>query len=34
MFNGEELGEILNEHWDETASDEVNEQLIESLELQ
>ena len=34
MFNGEEFGEILNEHWDETASDEVNEQLIKSLELQ
>lgn len=34
MFNGEEFGEILNEHWDEVASEEVNEQLIESLELQ
>lgn len=33
MFNGEEFTEILNEHWDEEASDEINEQLIEALEL-
>lgn len=34
MFGGDEFGEILNDHWDEVASEEVNEQLIEALELE
>lgn len=34
MFGGDEFGKILNDNWDETANDEVNEQLLEALELE
>lgn len=34
MFYEGEFAEILSEHWDEVASEEVNEQLIEALELE
>lgn len=33
MFGGD-FGEILIEHWDDCADDEINEQLIETLELE
>ena len=34
MFRNEEFAEILNKYWNEYASDEVNEQLIEALKLE
>lgn len=33
MYEDEEFFEILSENWDEVASEEVNKQLIEALEL-
>lgn len=34
IYEDEDFFEILSEHWNEVASEEINEQLIEALELE